>query len=280
MAIKWKQGYVRVFSRHPSHNPLRNAIKTLGKRVILRLGSVTSPNYMPDIEINTVESIENTKNKYTMKKLFQSAGVHSPNFYPLFNTHAGHWVDGEFKHISFKDLSNILPYPVLAKKTYRSRGMGMMKLNNQEEFLEFIEEKVTNNRRHEANPYYLEEFKNYIKEYRIHVSELGNYFYTCRKVLRQEFAGTDNNWYRNDANSNWLLESNEAFDKPDNWDDIVKDCQKARETLGLSICAMDVKVTKDGRWAILEANSAPSFGDVTVEKYLLEITKIIFSKNN
>ena len=276
--IKWQKGYVRVFSRHPSHSPLRNSIKTLGKEVIIRLGSVTSPTYVPDIEINTVESIENTKNKYTMKKLFRQAGVSSPKFYALFNNHAGKWHDNRFVHISFEDLANEISYPILAKRTYRSRGAGMKKLNNSEELLNFIQSKVTDNRRHENNPYYLEEFKNYIKEYRIHVSELGNYFYTCRKVLRQEFSGTENNWYRNDTNSNWLVESNPNFDKPETWDSIVEDCQKARKALGLSVCAMDVKVTREGNWAILEANSAPSFGEKTVEKYILEITKIMFNE--
>lgn len=277
MAItKWKPGYVRVFSRHPSHNPLRNSVKTPASNVVVRLGSITSPNYTPDQEINTVESIENTKNKYTMKKLFRSAGVSSPAFYPLFNSNAGRWEGDNFTFVSYNTLINELSYPVLAKRTYRSRGAGMKKLNNSTELREFIDEFVINNRLHERNPYYLEEFKNYIKEYRIHVSELGGYFYTCRKVLRQEYAGTEDNWYRNDTNSNWLLESNESFDKPDTWDDIVEDCQRAREALGLSICAVDVKVTKDGRWIILEANSAPSFGDITIEKYILEITKLIY----
>jgi len=152
----------------------------------------------------------------------------------------------------------------------------MKKLENFEELNSFIAEFVIDNERHERNPYYLEEFKNYTKEYRIHVSKLGGYFYTCRKVLLQEYSGTSNNWYRNDSNSNWLLETNSSFDKPSTWDLIVEDCQRARRALSLDICAMDVKVTSDGRWAILEANSAPSFGEITSEKYLLEITKIIF----
>jgi len=79
----WKQGYVRVFSRHPSHAPLRNSIGTLGKQVVLRLGSTTNVSYTPDVEINSIDSINITKNKYEMKKAFRLEGVTSPNFYPL-----------------------------------------------------------------------------------------------------------------------------------------------------------------------------------------------------
>lgn len=252
---KWDKRSVRILSRHPSHSSIRNAIKTpTGKRVVLRLGSNTpTANY--DLEINTVASIENTANKMKMKQLFYDAGVRSPKFYSdIFN-------------------AVVDKFPILAKKTYRSRGAGMVKINNQEELTSFLSN--LNMTRHNNNPYYFEQFHNYSKEYRIHVSELGGYFYTCRKMLRQEYAGTDSNWYRNNSNCIWILEENELFDKPSTWDDIVADCQRAREALGLSIGGFDVKVTQKGNWMILEGNSACSFGDITKEVYETELTNIV-----
>lgn len=281
---KWKPQYLRVWSRHPSHDGIRNAIKMPPNKVgVIRLGSNTSMRtFSPDIEINTVESIERTMNKFEMKKAFAQANVRSPEFFVLNNENAGIWNEAGYRFISFEDLSKHLLanklFPVLAKRTYRSRGAGMQKLDNVDEYLEFINENIINNRYHQRNPYYLEVFKNYIKEYRIHVSELGGYFYSCRKMLKSEYTGTENNWYRNDSNSIWIMEENELFDKPTTWKEIIKDCQNARVALGLSIGAVDVKVNKEGNWAILEMNSAPSFGDVTETAYLYELTKIVRTK--
>lgn len=254
--IAWNKRTLRVLSRHPSHKIVRNAIRVpKGKLCVARFGSVTpTKNY--DLEINTVQSIENTSNKLRMKQLFREAGVSSPEFYTdIFNC-------------------TIEKFPILAKLAYRSRGAGMRKINNQEELDQFRAE-IRNRRRNHDNPYYFEQYYNYTKEYRIHVSILNDYFYTCRKVLRQEFSGSEQNWYRNDSNCNWLLENNEMFDKPETWNDIVADCIKALNALGLSIGGFDVRVSRDGRWQILEANSACSFGDVTGEVYTRQLNRIV-----
>lgn len=255
--MKWDKKSLRVFSRHPSHKAIRNIIPVpKGKTAVIRLGSISETRTPYDLEINTVKSIENTMNKMIMKSLFEEAGISSPKFYSdVFN-------------------SKIERFPVLAKLSYRSKGAGMKKLDSQEE-LDAFRDNVKNRAKNIDNPYYLEEFHNYSKEYRIHVSIAGGYFYTCRKMLKQEFAGGDKNWFRNDSNCVWILEENDLFDKPDTWDNIVEDCQKAREALGLSICGFDIKVNKKGNWKILEANSACSFGDKTSGFYINELNKII-----
>lgn len=250
---KWNKKSLRVFSRHPSHSIIRNAIPVPeGQRICIRLGSIT-PMKNTTYEINTVESIENTKDKFKMKSLFKEAGVSSPVFFKV------------------DDAPEKIKFPILAKKTFRSRGMGMMKLDTQEEYEDFIKSSAYL-KSLGKNEYYFEIFHNYTKEYRIHTSEMGGYFYTCRKMLKSD---AENRWFRNNKNCVWMLEENELFDKPQNWDEIVADCQKAREALGLSICGFDVKVTKKGSWMILEGNSACSFGDLTTDKYINEIKKII-----
>jgi len=271
--VKWNKESVRIFSRHPSHNSIRNKIYVpRNKHIIFRLGSLSTPRRKADLEINTVESIQNTMNKITMKKLFYASGVKSPEFYLLYNDVGGIYEDNGFKFISFEDLSNKFNYPILAKKTYRSRGRGMKKLDTKEEFLDFIENYIKNNRRHHQNPYYIEEYKNYTKEYRIHCSALGGYFYTCRKMLKGD---AEDRWYRNDSNSTWFLEDNPQFDKPETWDQIVEDCNNARKALGLFIGGADVRVNKKGEHMIIEMNSACSLGEKTALAYIRELEKIV-----
>lgn len=258
---KFDKSFLRVFSRHPSHKEIKNTI-VMPKGVVgvLRLGSITSPNYKVDLEINTAKAVENTKDKFIMKKLFEEAGVSSPKFYDLSD---------------LEKVRSEIKFPVIAKRTFRSRGIGMQKIDTPEEFESFLTKFIIGNKYNNRNPYYLEEFKNYSREYRIHVSKMGNYFYSCRKMLKLNYAGSEDNWYRNDSNSVWIREINEAFDKPDSWDVIIQDCQNARQALGLDIGAFDVKVNKKGDWMILEGNSAPSFGEVTSKKYIAELTKIV-----
>lgn len=256
--------FLKILSRHPSHSIMR-------RRILLhpditgcvRFGSTTEGEY--DIQINSVEAVQNCADKLIMKKLFKNSGVTSPVFY-----------ENHEEIIENYDFNK----PILAKRSKRSKGAGMFMLRNIEEFTDFCEDKIKNNKYNQQNPYYFEVFYNYIKEYRIHVSKLGGYFYTNRKMLLSD-TPEDERWYRNDSNSVWMLESNELFDKPETWDNIVTDCQLARESVGLDICSFDVKVNKKGQHMILEANSASSFGvnndavSIVATKYQHELISLV-----
>jgi len=277
--LKNKPGFLRIFSRHPSHSSIRNLIK-VDKPIGLRLGSNTPCEH--DC-LNSVEGVENSSNKLLMKDLFLKAGISSPSFFKLSLTNA--LLEGNV--VTFEELGKQLRYPVLAKRTFRSKGIGMLKINNYEEYLTFIEDKVKNKKIQDRNPYYLETFHNYSREYRLHISENGC-FYSCRKMLKE---GGEKRWMRNDSNSIWITEKvitrnnegqlinyegeNELFNKPDTWDNIVTDCNNARIAVGLNICCFDVKVNRKGDWIILESNSAPSFGEITKIMYGNELIKLI-----
>lgn len=265
---RWQKGTLRVFSRHPSHNCLRNFFE-VPVTTCLRLGSITENNSV--IQINTVQSIQNCMDKLKMKNIFQKAGVRSPNHYTVYNN--GSVVTTTAEGNRFISLDNI-KYPVLAKRTFRSRGAGMKKILNVEQLQEFLSECANNSNRHRVNPYYLEEYANFTREYRLHITENGC-FYTNRKLLRQD-AGK--RWCRNDENCVWILEENEKFNKPETWNDIVNDCVKALKALGLDIAGFDVRVNRKGDWRIIEANSACSLGDITRVKYVEAIQQIIKQK--
>lgn len=262
---------IQVRSRQPSHNWLRENVGLLPFRSVVRLGSTTE---LPDtvtmggkrIECNTVQSIKNSSNKRLMKDCFIKSGVKTAD-----------WVYA--KDINNKDLVKGLGFPIVAKHIYGSRGTGNYLLKTQEELNNWLKGK-------DLNSYIFEKFYNFAREYRLHVSKNGC-FYTNRKLRRKDTPEKDR-WFFNDSNSNWILENNPLFDKPVNWDTIVKECVKALDSIGLDIGGFDVKVqsafdNKDRRrkecdFIIIESNSACSHGDITKQKYLEIIPGILTEK--
>ena len=251
--------FLRILSRHPSHNILRRLKIPVSQYTVVRFGSTTLSN--AKVQINSIESIENCTNKLRMKKLFLEKGINTPEIINIV-----------------KDINYDFKKPLVAKRTFRSKGKGMKLINTLEEYNDFYKKNIDNNKYNLKNPYYLEVYYNYTKEYRIHVSMLGGYFYTNRKMLKENAT---ERWYRNNDNCVWFLETNPQFDKPDNWDNVIEQCQLAREALGLDITGLDVRVNKKGKCMIIEANTACSFGDtseghsIVSKAYMNELKKII-----
>lgn len=292
--------FPNIRSKNFSCNPLRKGgMEAFPFRSIVRLGSITPtneiyPNRNNIVEVNSVESISNCRSKLNMKSCFKEANIPQSKWY-LYNG------DNTFKDLYMypeEVLVNIedLPYPILAKRIYGFKGIGMAKLNNFEELSQWIN---NNNLR----GYYFEEFKNYNREYRLHCTNEGC-FYSARKMLKSDIPD-ENRWFRNDSNCVWITEykvikdndtiigydetiPNETFDKPINWNDIVESCVKALTATKLDIGAFDVKIQsskdRNGKinpnpeFIIIELNSAPSFGEITIKKYKEEITKLLFKK--
>lgn len=260
-----------LFSRHPSHQALRTRLSLLPFRSLIRLGSTT--NHTRDrVECNNIQGVKNSANKLLMKKCFTRAGVKTANWWTYS---CGVFIKNNIGEQGC-DINN-LPYPIVAKSLLGSRGTGNYKLDTQESLQEWMREKDLYN-------YIFEEFYTYSREYRLHIG-LNGCFYTCRKLLKPD--APDNTWQRHDDVCSWALESNPSFKKPLNWNEIVEDCVKAKNALGLDICAFDVMVqgAKDRQertnpeWIILESCSAPSFGDITLQKYIEEIPKILKHKH-
>jgi hypothetical protein len=217
-----------------------------------------------------------------MKQCFTRAGVKTADWWTIrdsrektFNQHIGHQDNISSSSSNISDL----PYPIIAKSHFGSRGNGNTKLDNQRALEEWMRGKTLSN-------YIFERFYSYSVEFRIHCTSEGA-FYSCRKMLKRD-APTANSWQRHDDNCVWILETNPSFDKPSNWSLIVADCVRALNSLGLDIGAFDVKCQSNndarGRrresveWIVLESCSAPSFGDITTEKYLIEIPKVLRRK--
>ena len=273
----------RIRSRHPSHNPLRNQLPLLPFRSIVRLGSTTVDNDIHAatlVECNSVQSIKNSASKLLMKQCFTQAGVKTAKWskaseqYEILD-HGIKFLLGQNDHEEF----NGIEFPIVAKSHFGSRGQGNTLIKSKEELEQWLRGKQLNN-------YIFEKFMNYALEFRLHISKDGC-FYACRKALKADVP-EDQKWRRHDDICVWFMEDNEEFKKPDSWNDIVQDCVKALISLGLDIGCFDVRVQSKQNnrgkireyqdFIILESNSAPSFGDVTLNKYLEEIPKILKSK--
>lgn len=253
---------LKIRSRNSTANKIRGKIFSKTK-ALFRLGSTTPTNVVfPGVnpaqvkEINTVEACKVSGNKISMKKAFETANVKTAEWSTVNNT--GDWQ----------------LFPAIIKHKNSSKGNGIFFIADQNALDDF---KNTHN---ELKNYIIEKYYTYSREYRLHVTSEGC-FYTCRKMLRED---AEERWHRHDNNCVWILEENELFDKPTNWEDIVSECVKALQAVGLDIAALDIKVqsARDSRgrtrnnpdFIILETNSAPSLGDTTAVKYIEQLTKM------
>ena len=246
-----------VFSRHSSHR-IGKELPTVPVKTLVRFGAYKSraPQGV-QITINEPRACMNAANKLEMKKLFDENKVKTAKWWPGLL---------EFeRELKQKGKS---PFPVVAKNIWGSRGTGVYLLKTQKEY-----DVWKANPRRKGQLYIIERFRNFAREYRLHVTEEGC-FYTCRKALKRN-APDKLKWKFNYEQTVWLREENKDFKKPKSWKKIEAECVKALKAVGLHVGACDVKVAKNGKFFILEINSAPSFGDLTKEHYLRIIPQLI-----
>lgn len=272
--------YAQIRSRHPSHNVFRGkAALKMPFRSVIRFGSTTE---LDDnrIEINSTESIKNSASKLRMKNCFTLSNVKTADWYYVKKNNFYKINNYQNQIQELVIAISDLPYPIVAKAHFGSRGNGNYLLKTQEELQNWMKGK-------DLSSYLFEKFYSYVREYRIHVSKNGC-FYTCRKMLKTDCKEDKNAWQRHDDNCVWMVEENPLFDKPANWDTIVSECVKALQSVGLDIGACDVRVqsAKDSKgnkrkevdFIIIEINSAPSMGERTEIEYLKELPKLLKDK--
>lgn len=189
-----------------------------------------------------------------------------------------------------------LDFPVVIKHNYGSRGKGNHKIDTPEAYKTFVKGKTLSH-------YVVEPFYSGVAEYRIHITAHGP-IYCLRKMLKSDVP-KEKRWVRNDSTCVWITEfaqnrdannnfisfkaqDNPKFDRPNNWNEIIKECKKALEAIGGDVLAVDVKAQssrdKKGNkrekvdFYILEVNSAPSMGDITLEIYKKQLPVILNNK--
>jgi len=253
--------YLKIRTKNHTAQPLKNLIE-VNTRTVFRLGSLTPTEEIfprgvalnkPIIEINTAEACHNSGDKILMKQAFTRNNIRTAEWSRL-------------------DDYDMVEFPSIIKHKNSCKGQGIHYIENQESLDAFIDE-------HEnLRSYIIEKYYNYSKEYRLHVTKDGC-FYTCRKMLKED---AEERWHRHDMNSVWIMEENELFEKPSNWDAIVAECVKALNAVGLDIGACDIKVQSEKNhdrggnpeFIILEINSAAAMGSVTLVKYEEQLRKM------
>jgi len=257
---------VQIRTKNHSANPLRGNIYS-PRSTIVRLGSLTPlSNAYPNrksldgiIEINTVNAVQNSRNKLRMKKCFAEANVKQAEWWDSYQALAHD--------------ENKLPYPIVAKKIVGFKGIGMQLLQNKTELEEFIEKEKN------LNSYFFEKFYNYAREYRLHVGN-GEVFMVWRKLRT---ADAEQRWFFNNSNCNWVGEDHKLFHKPKNWKEIENAAINAMKSTGLLLGAADIRVQSGesdksvSDFIVCEVNSAPALGEHGIEVYKKQISKIINS---
>ena len=253
--MKKKLRHIIVRSRNVSCRPLRDIVTD--KRIIFRMGSTTPTSRITKrtdyIEINSTEACRISGDKILMKKAFEDNNIPTAE-YVAFEPDCSTEIIKNTVKMCLEEWKRII-----IKHRHSSKGNGIFFIDSQDALDEWLQD-------HHLTNYVYERYYTYSREYRIHVTDDGC-FYACRKMLKND--ATDR-WHRHDSNSVWILEDNEMFNKPSNWDAIVQSCIDAKNAVGLDVCAIDVKVqTKEEnpQYIILETNSAPSLGSVGIERY-------------
>lgn len=268
--LKVSSGFTpQIRSRHPSHNVLRGTLGRFPIRSVVRFGSTTqlTNDGKKRIEINSIKAISNSSSKLKMKNCFTEAGVKTADW----------WItkDGKIfssmKTASESKTINNLPYPIIAKGIFGSRGQANTKIDNPQNLSNWLKNKDLSN-------YIFEAFFDGSREYRFHVSTLG-VFLTWRKLRRND-TPDNQRWFFNNQNCNWVSEQHELYNKPATYNEICKECLKALNSVGLDLGGCDVRVNKKGDFKIIEINSACSLAEVTATAYKKELAKLITNKIN
>lgn len=245
----------QIRTKNPSAAPLRRSI-FVNKRAIVRLGSRTpSRQIYPTqsfVEVNTVESIENSRDKLRMKECFSRYDVKQ----------------AEWLTLDQAPITRMADFPYVGKQIVGFKGHGMQLIENDDQLRTFL--------RTHNNSYFIEKFYNYAREYRIHATS-DHSFLSWRKLRR---ADAEQRWFFNSTNCNWVGEDHELFQRPNNWDELCNAAVMAVRSVGLDIGAVDIRVQSRNNpdYIVCEVNSAPQLGEIGIEHYRREITNIINNK--
>lgn len=279
--------FIKLRSKNPSASDLREKLSKVRTKspFVVRLGSrtplstYTNPVYRSANEINTIDSIENSRDKLRMKACFATGEVRQSNWWEFRgnNTSQMRVVDPTLNfdghpHDTIVEAST-LPYPVVVKQIYGFKGHGMVKCENIEELNAWLSN-------HSTSGYYVEEFKNFAKEYRLHATQ-ERVFLSWRKLRKSD---AEQRWFFNSTNCNWVNENHESFAKPEGWDLMCEHAVRAITATGLSIGAVDVRCKSNCRaendFIVLETNSAAQLGDIGTNAYFDEILRIVQTQNS
>lgn len=247
-----------INSTQPS--PRKLELKEYDFHVYPQFGKGKANKRRPRVVVNWVRGLKNTRNKPRQMRLLSEAGLRVPQFF-----------DRDYR--AAIDYMEETGNKVVGKRLKHSRGRGIRCFETPEQLLRFAR---TN--------YYYQAYCEMNREWRIHVSR----YHTepvCayRKCFQGEVVDAyrsgemEKPWVRNLENCYFKLEGVED-DKEPWFGDMVTECKRALEILGMDIAGIDVgenNKIQGGDYTIYEVNSACGMEDLTKEAYEKAVNDII-----
>lgn len=235
----------RIRSKHRSHHRIRPFLD-IPFRTVINFGK-TDPSVLPRgtrVVINHPSVVINAADKKLTKEKLVAAEVPTAEWWPDFNIPERR-------------------FPVVVKHRMGSGGTGVYLMRTPEDLANFYRQR---GEAHIKEHFIVERFKNYRYEYRLHATR--DEVFLANRKGRVDGVPGDARWKHSFDTSVWFKEDNPEFRKPSTWDDICLAARNAVTALDMDFGAVDIKVRQDGKFFVIEVNSAPSIGDVTREAYL------------
>lgn len=239
-----------------------------GLTTYVQFGKGKKNKKRPRVVVNYVKGLQNTRNKYRQHQLLDAADIRKPKFLP----------NAQLAEEYLEATGN----SIVAKKVNHSRGRGMYKIDSVEELY------ACNPIVFDESRYYFEQFVVCNREWRIHVSahhdeEVVAYRKCLLGEVMEEIRENDEDkpWIRNLDNCYFKLDSDE--DKEPWFPEMVAECKRAIEVLGMDIAGVDIGENNKGdepEYYIYEVNSACGMEENTREHYERAINDIIRNKAN
>ena len=121
-------------------------------------------------------------------------------------------------------------------------------------------------------------YTKYVKkehELRVHVFPELNKCIVHEKRRKLEVPDEQVNWQVRNHNNGFVYANELSFNPPDG---TIEACAKAVSALGLTFGAVDVMLTKSGKYFVLEVNTAPGLYGSTKYRYAMYLNQIIMDK--
>lgn len=233
---------IHIATYQDAAKPLANHLPSYdGHNIVIRLGG-TMPYNKYDVQINSVDSINNSINKARQKNLLLNGGCKT---LPILQQPE---------------------YPCVLKGIVRSCGTSVYVCNNKKEYDKAVRDLYA------RKGHIIEPLFEATSEYRLHCTRK-EVFFSVKKIKRnpEDIIINHNNHY-----------NIREFLMPRLWNEIKAECIKAMNVLDLDIACFDVmyssKNNNKHEFWIAEANTNPELLKNTFDAYVKALDKLIREK--
>lgn len=204
--------------------------------IIIRWGTREDINARNSIIYNNSRAISNATNKALSRRIFRDNNVSTPTLIESIDDY------DNMQSTANSDRNNW----VIARPHIHSKGKNLVVIKDRNSFVSHF------NRNHSS--WYYSEFVNKVSEFRVHIGH--------GKIL-----GVMEKHNPNNGNVAWnrAINHSEAFTRVRQGQcderglrDMLAESIKAVEVLGLDMGAVDIMMTNDGSYYVLEVNTAPT----------------------